>query len=125
MALPGTPRRRLGQLAIAGATLIAVSLSWLTITLLVPSHDRPWAIGSTNASAWNAAFVFNGYDRIAGPATAGDTPQRSPSGGYPLATQAQRDRIPITKPAPLRLLTRVGPLSGERLGYELLVGLLL
>ena len=45
---------------------VAVALSWLTATLLVPAHDRPWAIGSTNGSAWNAAFVFNGTDRLGG-----------------------------------------------------------
>ena len=30
----------------------AVALAWLTLTLLVPASDRPYAIGSTNGSAW-------------------------------------------------------------------------
>ncbi len=45
---------------------VAVALSWLTATLLFPAHERPYAIGSTNGSAWNAAFVFNGSDRLSG-----------------------------------------------------------
>src|ERR1700694_707653 len=56
LALPGTSARRLRQLAAATAVYLAVSLSWLTATLLFPAHDRPFAIGSTNGSAWNAAF---------------------------------------------------------------------
>ncbi len=37
----------------------------------------------------------------------------------------ERDHIPIVPPSPTRLLARIGPLSGERLGLELLVALLL
>ncbi|HZL49055.1 MAG TPA: hypothetical protein VFC30_08575, partial [Solirubrobacteraceae bacterium] len=36
-----------------------------------------------------------------------------------------RDHIPIVPPSPTRLLARIGPLSGERLGLELLIALLL
>ena len=42
-----------------------------------------------------------------------------------MATQSERDHIPIVPPSPTRLLARIGPLSGERLGLELLVALLL
>lgn len=123
--LPGSRRRRVTQLSLAGVVYIAVSLSWLTATLLVPAHERPYAIGSTNGSAWNAAFVYNGTDRITGKATPGEPPAPSASGGYPQRTQAERDRIPIPGPSPARLLERVGPLSGERLGIEALAALLL
>ena len=125
LALPGTPMARLGRLAVAGVVYVAVALAWLSATLLVPAHDRPWAIGSTNGSAWNAAFVFNGTDRLGGKSpepggTVYESGQR-----YPTATQSERDRIPIVPPSPTRLLARIGPLSGERLGLELLVALLL
>ena len=43
--------------------------SWLTVTLAVPASQRPDTIGSTNGSAWNAAFVYNGWNRITGSAT--------------------------------------------------------
>jgi 4-amino-4-deoxy-L-arabinose transferase-like glycosyltransferase len=123
--LPGPRRRRLLQLVAAGAVYVAVALSWLTATLLVPAHDRPYAIGSTNGSAWNAAFVFNGTDRLGGKSPEPQTTVYQPGHRYPEATQSERDHIPIVPPSPTRLLARIGPLSGQRLGLELLVALLL
>jgi 4-amino-4-deoxy-L-arabinose transferase-like glycosyltransferase len=124
LGLPGPRRRRLLQLAAAGAVYVAVALAWLGATLLVPAHDRPYAIGSTNGSAWNAAFVFNGTDRLEGKSVEPQTVYQ-PGKHYPVATQSERDHIPIVPPAPTRLLARIGPLSGERLGLELLIALLL
>jgi 4-amino-4-deoxy-L-arabinose transferase-like glycosyltransferase len=125
LGLRGSRLRRVGRLALAGVVYVAVALSWLTATLLVPAHERPWAIGSTNGSAWNAAFVFNGTDRLGGksPEPGGSVYQKGHV--YPVATQSQRDRIPIVPASPTRLLSRIGPLSGERLGLELLIALLL
>ncbi len=125
LGLPGARRRRLLQMLAAGAVYVVVALAWLTATLLVPAHDRPYAIGSTNGSAWNAAFVFNGSDRLAGKSTEPQQIVYQPGHRYPVATQSERDHIPIVPPSPTRLLARVGPLSGERLGLELLVALLL
>src|SRR5207237_1367841 len=90
-----------------------------------PAHERPYAIGSTNGSAWNAAFVFNGTDRISGKAAEAQFPVYEPGRHYPTATQSERDKIPIVPPSPTRLLARIGPLSGERLGLELLAALIL
>jgi 4-amino-4-deoxy-L-arabinose transferase-like glycosyltransferase len=120
---PSRPRRMLRMLG-AGAVYVAVALAWLSATLLYPAHERPYAIGSTNGSAWNAAFVFNGTDRLAGKSI---EPQSvyQPGEHYPVGTQSERDHIPIVPPSPTRLLARIGPLSGERLGLELLVALLL
>ncbi|MGA8365004.1 MAG: glycosyltransferase family 39 protein [Solirubrobacteraceae bacterium] len=125
LGLPGSRKRRLLQLLAAGAVYVAIALAWLTATLLVPAHDRPYAIGSTNGSAWNAAFVFNGTDRLAGKSTEPQQIVYQPGHHYPVATQLERDHIPIVPPSPTRLLARIGPLSGERLGLELLVALLL
>jgi hypothetical protein len=104
---------------------VAVALAWLTATLLAPAHDRPYAIGSTNGSAWNAAFVFNGTDRLGAKSPEPQQTVYEPGYHYPVATQEERDHIPILPPSATRLLARVGPLSGERLGLELLIGLLL
>jgi 4-amino-4-deoxy-L-arabinose transferase-like glycosyltransferase len=123
--LPGPRVRRLLRLSAAAAVYVAVALSWLTATLLFPAHDRPYAIGSTNGSAWNAAFVFNGTDRLGGKSPEPGAPAYESGHSYPVATQSQRDHIPIVPPSPTRLLARVGPLSGERLGLEVLVALLL
>jgi 4-amino-4-deoxy-L-arabinose transferase-like glycosyltransferase len=125
LALPAPRRRRLLQLAAAGAVYVVVSLSWLTATLLAPAHERPFAIGSTNGSAWNAAFVFNGTDRLGGKSPEPQFTVYEPGHHYPEATQSERDHIPIVPPSPTRLLARIGPLSGQRLGLELLVALLL
>ncbi len=129
LALPGTRRFRTLHIAGAGALYVVIALSWLTATLAFPAHDRPFAIGSTNGSAWDAAFVFNGYDRIAKPARQSDT---SIAAGHQVHhRQATSDREvaldhqAIAPPAALRLLDRIGPLSGRRLGFVLLSALLL
>jgi 4-amino-4-deoxy-L-arabinose transferase-like glycosyltransferase len=117
--------QRLRRLAVAGVVFVAVALSWLTATLIVP--DAPYAIGSTNGSAWNAAFVFNGYDRIANPATQASlngpdsTGPSKPAGN----SELQRAAVPIGDPAVLRLFAHDGPLSGLRLGFVLLAALAL
>ena len=125
MSLPGPPSRRLTRLAAAGGMYVIVALSWLTATQLAPAHDRPFAIGSTNGSAWNAAFVFNGTDRLGGKSPEPQFTVYQPGHHYPTRTQSERDHIPIVPPSPTRLLATIGPLSGERLGLELLVALLL
>ncbi len=125
LGLPGAHKRRLLQMLAAGAVYVAVALAWLTATLLVPAHDRPYAIGSTNGSAWNAAFVFNGTDRLGGKSPEPSQTVYVVGRHYPVATQSERDHIPIVPPSPTRLLARIGPLSGERLGLELLIALLL
>lgn len=125
LGLPGSRPRRLLRLSAAAAVYVVVALAWLTATLLFPAHDRPYAIGSTNGSAWNAAFVFNGSDRLGGKSPEPGAPAFEAGKRYPVATQEERDHIPIVPPSPTRLLARVGPLSGERLGLELLVALLL
>jgi 4-amino-4-deoxy-L-arabinose transferase-like glycosyltransferase len=124
LGIPGSRKRRLLQLLAASAVYVVVALAWLGATLLFPAHDRPYAIGSTNGSAWNAAFVFNGTDRLAGKSIEPQT-EYQPGHDYPTATQSERDHIPIVPPSATRLLARVGPLSGERLGLELLLALLL
>jgi 4-amino-4-deoxy-L-arabinose transferase-like glycosyltransferase len=124
LGVPGSRKRRLSQLLAASAVYVVVALAWLGATLLFPAHDRPYAIGSTNGSAWNAAFVFNGTDRLAGKSIEPQT-EYQPGHDYPTATQSERDHIPIVLPSATRLLARVGPLSGERLGLELLLALLL
>jgi 4-amino-4-deoxy-L-arabinose transferase-like glycosyltransferase len=125
LGLPGRRLRRFVPLALAGVVYVVVALSWLTATLIAPAHDRPYAIGSTNGSAWNAAFVFNGSDRLGGKSPEPQGTVFQPGHTYPVATQSERDHIPIVPPSPTRLLARIGPLSGERLGLEVLIGLLL
>lgn len=125
LGLPGSHKRRLAQAALAGLVYVVVALSWLTATQLAPAHDRPWAIGSSNGSAWNAAFVFNGTERLGGKSPEPQGTVYEAGHRYPTSTQSERDHIPILPPSATRLLTRIGPLSGQRLGLELLIALLL
>ncbi|HEX4482724.1 MAG TPA: glycosyltransferase family 39 protein [Solirubrobacteraceae bacterium] len=125
LGFPGSPSARVLKLLAAAAVYVVVALAWLGATLLAPAHDRPWAIGSTNGSAWNAVFVFNGSERLGGKSPEPQFTQYEPGHSYPVATQSDRDHIPIVNPSATRLLARIGPLSGERLGIELLAGLLL
>jgi len=133
-ASPGTSggahnrsRMRLaGQLAAAAAVYVVVALSWLGATLLFAANERPYAIGSTNGSAWNAAFVFNGSERLSGKAVevgqaATAAAQRGGKGGR-LSTVGTP---PITPPSPTRLLARSGQLPAKWLGWEALAALLL
>jgi 4-amino-4-deoxy-L-arabinose transferase-like glycosyltransferase len=125
LGLPGSRRRRVAQLVPAAALYLVVALAWLTATLAYPAHERPWAYGSSNGSAWNAAFVFNGLERLEGKAVEGVQAAFKPGYPYPEATEAEREAIPIVPPSPSRLLARIGPLTGARLGLEALAGLLL
>jgi len=119
--------RRLIRLGVSAIVFVAVSLSWLTMTLFFPAADRPFAIGSTNGSAWNAAFVFNGYDRIAGASTQPAlSAQLSASQLHPANnSEVARSAAPIGAPALLLLFDHDGPLSGLRLGFMLLAALVL
>jgi hypothetical protein len=69
--------------------------------------------------------VFNGTDRLGSKSPEPQATVFVPGRRYPTTTQSERDHIPIVPPSPTRLLARIGPLSGERLGLELLVALLL
>ena len=98
----------------------------------IPAHERPFAVGSSNGSAWNAALVFNGVDRLEGKPTPGqstttaDPPGTPPPSAYARLSQSQREQeIPIRPPSAARLLDRAGPLSGDKLGLLVLAALLL
>lgn len=110
LGMPSGAGRKARQLAAAGAVYLVVALSWLGATLLFPAHQRPWAIGSSNGSAWNAAFVFNGTERISGKAAEVGT---------------GRGAVKIAPPSPTRLLASSGQLPGKWLGWEALYALAL
>jgi hypothetical protein len=103
----GSRRRRALGLAGAAGAAAAVGVAWLVVlTLAVPAHDRPWAFGATDGSAWNATFVYDGWDRLTGAGP--DIPAAPPD-----ARAALRAPGP---PGPLRLLgARVH--LGARIGF--------
>jgi 4-amino-4-deoxy-L-arabinose transferase-like glycosyltransferase len=121
LALRPTGRRRPMLAGAAAAVLVAVSLLWLTGTLFA-AHP-PYAIGSTNGSAWNAAFVFNGIDRIAGAPSEPVTTAVHAHVGH--AAHVNPHHVHIAGPGPARLLARRGPLPAPRLGLLVLAALAL
>jgi 4-amino-4-deoxy-L-arabinose transferase-like glycosyltransferase len=54
---------KLRQVAVAGIAAVVVSLSWMTIVTLTPTHDRPYVDGSTNNSVFQQVFVYDGFGR--------------------------------------------------------------
>ena len=94
LASEDRPRTRVRQLGAMAAVFAVVALSWLTVVSIAPSSSRPWYIGSTNGSAWDATFVFNGIHRVAGP------PRHrvpAPTGrAVPRSQAAQRQRTVTT-----------------------------
>jgi hypothetical protein len=103
----GRSRSMVVTAALAVAVYVAVALSWLLATLAFPAGERPWAIGSSDGSAWNAAFVFNGSERIAG------------------KTVEAGASMSIAPPSPTRLLAHSGQLPARWLGWLVLAALLI
>jgi 4-amino-4-deoxy-L-arabinose transferase-like glycosyltransferase len=63
---PGSWRRRLAQLAAAGAVFLVIAASWSVIVDLVPASQRPF-IGSTSSNSEIALeFGYNGLGRVGG-----------------------------------------------------------
>jgi 4-amino-4-deoxy-L-arabinose transferase-like glycosyltransferase len=63
IALGGGRLARVRALLAAGAAFVAVGLAWLVAIALAPG-PKPFPIGSTNGSAWNVVFVFDGLARL-------------------------------------------------------------
>jgi 4-amino-4-deoxy-L-arabinose transferase-like glycosyltransferase len=55
---------RLWQLAVAGAAMLAVSLSWIVLFTVTPVAMRPYVDGSTGNSAVAMVFGYNGLERF-------------------------------------------------------------
>lgn len=58
--------RRAAALGGAALAFTVVALAWLAALPVLGGTHRPWAFGSTNGSAWNATFVYDGLDRVTG-----------------------------------------------------------
>lgn len=87
--------RRIGHLAVAGASSLALSLVWIVAVALVPASARPY-IGSTlSNNPWEMVFGYNGLGRF-GEVTADDTAYRSftpPFSGSPSALRLLNEAL--------------------------------
>jgi 4-amino-4-deoxy-L-arabinose transferase-like glycosyltransferase len=63
----GPPRLlvRVRQLALAGVSMVAVSVAW-PVAVSLPAGSRPYIGGSTNGSVWDLIFGYNGFGRLTG-----------------------------------------------------------
>ncbi|GHE03622.1 glycosyltransferase family 39 protein [Streptomyces alanosinicus] len=62
-------RKRLGQLALATAALVAAGGWWVAIVELWPASSRPYIGGSQNNSFLELTFGYNGLGRLSGDET--------------------------------------------------------
>ena len=63
-ASPLPAREKAGRLVGATGVAAAVGLCWLAVVTAAPPNLQPWALGSTNGSAVDATFVYNGVERL-------------------------------------------------------------
>jgi 4-amino-4-deoxy-L-arabinose transferase-like glycosyltransferase len=73
-------RRRLGQLSLAGAAMVAVGLAWTVAFALTPAAHRPYPMGSTSGSIWDTIFVYNGIGRLTSQSTLTHADRLNPPG---------------------------------------------
>jgi 4-amino-4-deoxy-L-arabinose transferase-like glycosyltransferase len=64
LAAPPRLRTRLTHVALAGTVTVVVSLSWMTVVSLVPTHERPYVDGTQNNSLFSQVFDYNGISRL-------------------------------------------------------------
>ena len=86
IAAPTGMWKRLGALAIGGATMIASAGWYVTLVSLWPADSRPYIAGSTDNSLLQLALGYNGLERIVGgegggPGGGGRMPGEGPGGG--------------------------------------------
>jgi 4-amino-4-deoxy-L-arabinose transferase-like glycosyltransferase len=65
---PGSIPRRIGQLALAGLVMLAVSFAWIAVVELTPASQRPYVGSSTNNTELGLTFEYNGFGRVEGQA---------------------------------------------------------
>src|SRR5947209_17840024 len=141
LAAPRSIWKRIGHLAIAGALLLVISLSWVVAVDLIPASQRPYVGSTQDNSELSLALGYNGIQRLLGgfrggpPATNtstnrsvntgsnGTLPTSGGSGPTNTGGNGARQQPPsggpggvgglfdIGTPGPLRLFTQ--PLGGQ------------
>jgi len=64
IAAPGSLRQRASHCGAMVALAAAVSLSWMSLVTIWPAGSRPYIDGSTDNSAFQQVFVYNGLGRL-------------------------------------------------------------
>ncbi|MCW3020141.1 MAG: hypothetical protein JWN10_2449 [Solirubrobacterales bacterium] len=119
---PGSLRRRIAQLLLAGVVLAAVSFAWIAVVELTPAAKRPYVGSSTNNTEIGLAFEYNGLGRVEGQFGGPNSVLVRPGAYVPASRQhvvdaavraANRGRPSSPAPAnpPLSPLLRPAPVS--------------
>jgi 4-amino-4-deoxy-L-arabinose transferase-like glycosyltransferase len=66
LAAPRSIWKRIAHLAVAGALLLVVSLSWVVAVDLTPASQRPYVGSTQNNSEISLALGYNGIQRLLG-----------------------------------------------------------
>jgi 4-amino-4-deoxy-L-arabinose transferase-like glycosyltransferase len=64
LTAPGGWPQRIRRAVAMGVVAAAVSLSWMTAVTLLPASLRPYIDGSSDNSAFQQVFVYNGFGRL-------------------------------------------------------------
>ena len=66
--IAGPPRlgRRVRQLVVGSAVMLASAGWWVALVELTPAASRPYIGGSQDNSLWNLMFGYNGFGRLTG-----------------------------------------------------------
>jgi 4-amino-4-deoxy-L-arabinose transferase-like glycosyltransferase len=65
-AAPGRARRRVGDLVVAGASMVLAAGWWIALVELWPAGTRPYIGGSQSNSILELTFGYNGFGRLTG-----------------------------------------------------------
>ncbi len=74
-----TWKRQAAHIGVIGAAFVAVSGAW--VALMDLSSNSPFVGGSTDGSAWNLVFGYNGFGRVFGNEGGGGPGGGGPGGG--------------------------------------------
>src|ERR1700730_11777631 len=66
LAAPKSIWKRIGHLALAGALLLVISLSWVVAVDLTPASQRPYVGSTQDNSELSLALGYNGIQRLLG-----------------------------------------------------------
>ncbi len=118
---PGSVRRRVAQLLVAGLVMVAVSFAWIAFVELTPASKRPYVGSSTNNTELGLTFEYNGLGRVEGQTGGPNSVLVRPGAYVPAARQRAVDaaarahpRKPVAASPPVRLRPAPEPAPAPR-----------
>ena len=96
---PGSLRRRILQLLVAGLVMVAVSFAWIAFVELTPASKRPYVGSSTNNTEIGLTFEYNGLGRVEGQAGGPNSTSVRPGAYVPAARQRAVDAAARANPS--------------------------